>query len=177
MQTVIYRWKLDESFSYVFFFWKKCQSGGQSLCISPQHGICIPVAMAIWLLWDQFIWRSGSCRCHWVLLSVTRLWSNYRPLKAHTCSLLLPSTDSKDFSKDRKMPVECQTVWKSSSSESLAIICHPSSDHSVKNTELNVHLEVFGVSDEYHKMPVKIKVLSDIQTPTPPPLPQPLSYR
>lgn len=52
MQAIILGWKLDESFSQVFFFsyGKKCHCGSQLLCISPQRGICILVAIAIWLL-------------------------------------------------------------------------------------------------------------------------------
>lgn len=110
MQTIIYGRKLDESFRSVLFFFflsffcKKCPwSGCQSLRISPQHGICILDAMAMLLLWDQFIWRSGSCRCHWVLLSITKASVKLQSVRAHALFILLMG--KKRFYKDRKTSV------------------------------------------------------------------------
>lgn len=122
MQTLIYEWKLDESFSCVFFFfffWKKCQSGSQSLCISSQHGICMPVAIAMRLLWDQFIWRSGVCRCHRVQLSITKP----RRVKAHPHFSFWPQLFEKDFD---------QMIWISLCNLSVYWKHLPSSHYSVK---------------------------------------------
>lgn len=102
-------WWIIQLCFFFSLFWKKCQSGSQSLCISPQHGICIPVAMATWLLWDQFIWRSCSCRCHWVLLSITKLWSDYRHLRLMLIFFNSDLDDGECLTKDTK---RWSSVWR-----------------------------------------------------------------
>lgn len=77
MQTINQEWKLDDSFREVSSAKKK--GGSHLFCISSLHGICILVAMEMWLLRDQFICRSGTCRCYWVQLSIAKPWLNDEP--------------------------------------------------------------------------------------------------
>lgn len=173
MQTIIYGRKLDESFSSVLFFLsffcKKCpRSGCQSLRISPQHGICILDAMAMLLLWDQFIWRSGSCRCHWVLLSTTKASVKLQSVKAHALFILL--TEKEIFNRDRKTSVKCQTNWGYlSCCGSLHSLTHlpSSSDRSVRTAEPERTLLVYSIH-QMNTMRCQSRSKYDIYSLSPP---------
>lgn len=120
------------------------------------------------LLWDQFIWRSGSCRCHWVLLSTTKASVKLQSVKAHALFILL--TGKEIFNRDRKTSVKCQTNWGYlSCCGSLRGLMHlpSSSDRSVRTAEPERTLWVYSIH-QMNTMRCQSRSKYDIHSLSPP---------